>query len=213
MDTTETNKLIAEFMGWNKGEKYSEKYPFYDAWNEPIDQILPSEMLFNKSWDWLMSVVEKIESIKVGNIKYIDFHIMPDAVIITNQEDEENPLILINKSECKGSIETEFTFFETKIQAVYTACVEFIKWYNDQQSNDNLASTIYNTLGINIVTCGDCGAVNLHKAGLEEITCEYCNNTSDICDFPDLFDVVPHPTEYKQFAQPVNKKRNYETSE
>lgn len=58
-----------------------------------------------------------------------------------------------------------------------------------ENNNNNLASTIYNTLGINIVTCGDCGAVNLHKAGLEEITCEYCNNTSDICDFPDLFDV------------------------
>ena len=57
------------------------------------------------------------------------------------------------------------------------------------ENNDNLASTIYSTLGINIVTCGDCGAVNLHKAGLEEITCEYCNNTSDICNFPDLFDV------------------------
>lgn len=62
--------------------------------------------------------------------------------------------------------------------------------------NNNLASTIYNTLGINIVTCGNCSSVNLHKAGLEEITCEYCNNTSDICDFPDLFEVTLDPPEY-----------------
>ena len=67
-----------------------------------------------------------------------------------------------------------------------------------ENNNNNLASTIYNTLGINIVTCGDCGAVNLHKAGLEEITCEYCNNTSDICNFPDLFEVTLDTQGYPQ---------------
>ena len=82
------------------------------------------------------------------------------------------------------------------------------------KNNNNLASTIYNNLGINIVTCGDCGAVNLHKAGLEEITCEYCNNTSDICDFPDLFDITLNPPGYRAPLLPkVVKKRNYGINE
>lgn len=133
MTTTKGNKLIAEFMGYKIWTWDNKKY-YITMGKSPNDRNYDVENLkFNYDWNWLMPVVEKIESIKVGNIKYIDFHIMPDAVIVTNQEDEENPLILINKSECKGSIETEFTFFETKIQAVYQAVLKFIKWYNDQQ--------------------------------------------------------------------------------
>ena len=41
--------------------------------------------------------------------------------------------------------------------------------------------------GINLVTCGDCGEVLLHKVSdKNEITCHYCNFKSEDCDFPDL---------------------------
>jgi hypothetical protein len=40
--------------------------------------------------------------------------------------------------------------------------------------------------GINLVTCGDCGEVLLHRLRDTEITCPYCNFTSEPCDFPDL---------------------------
>jgi rubrerythrin len=40
---------------------------------------------------------------------------------------------------------------------------------------------------VNIVTCGNCGDVVLHKINDEEITCPYCSYTSEPCDFPDLF--------------------------
>jgi len=42
-------------------------------------------------------------------------------------------------------------------------------------------------VGINIVTCGQCGAVILVKRNEEEHHCYNCNFVSDICDFPDLF--------------------------
>jgi hypothetical protein len=42
--------------------------------------------------------------------------------------------------------------------------------------------------GINIVTCGNCLSVVLHRieVNLEEIECPDCGLTSDPCDFPDL---------------------------
>jgi exosome complex RNA-binding protein Csl4 len=43
-----------------------------------------------------------------------------------------------------------------------------------------------NRIGINIVTCGDCGEVLLHKTSEETITCPHCSYTSEPCDFPDL---------------------------
>lgn len=41
--------------------------------------------------------------------------------------------------------------------------------------------------GINLVTCGKCGDVMLHKIPTETIECPYCDFESEPCDFPDLF--------------------------
>ncbi len=41
--------------------------------------------------------------------------------------------------------------------------------------------------GYNIVTCGDCGSVILHKTKVEEIECGYCGLKSEPSDFPDYF--------------------------
>lgn len=139
---TKQNVIIAEFMGYENVAGVNH-YPIYkipsQAYESPnfdnrtmdtIDTFSPyfDDMKFHTDWNWLMPVVEMIEKIQVGS--YIDFHIMPDAVIVRDQIDETKPLIIINKSERKGSIETHSVMFETKIQAVYTAVVEFIKWYN-----------------------------------------------------------------------------------
>lgn len=40
--------------------------------------------------------------------------------------------------------------------------------------------------GYNVTACGNCGEVKLHKTGVTELTCEYCDFTSDISDFPDI---------------------------
>lgn len=59
MDITEGNKLIAEFMG-NKpdGTIYVNQYH-----NFPTEgSVVAEELLYHESWDWLMPVVEKIES-------------------------------------------------------------------------------------------------------------------------------------------------------
>jgi len=51
----------------------------------------------------------------------------------------------------------------------------------------DLAQVVIVKSGINIVTCGNCGSVNLHRLEDTEITCMDCNFKSEPCDFPDLF--------------------------
>jgi hypothetical protein len=51
-----------------------------------------------------------------------------------------------------------------------------------------LAQEILQKTGINIVSCGNCGAILLHRAGVEVLNCLYCEiGETDICDNPDLF--------------------------
>lgn len=49
-----------------------------------------------------------------------------------------------------------------------------------------MAERIVNELGINLVTCGDCGHVLLTDNS-DDIECPHCGFKSESCDFPDLF--------------------------
>ena len=144
--TTENNKIIAEFMGVKQDLEsgnymlphYSGKYVVnpltqgrnYDEWadrytdeNYNTGYLLPLEYLqYNTSFDWLMEVVEKIENLTdKNNFVLYDINIYPDGVIVLDQEEHE-----------KVSI-TRGDGFTSKIEMVYNACVEFIKWYNEQK--------------------------------------------------------------------------------
>jgi hypothetical protein len=137
-EINEGNKLIAEFLEFRKGVKttyrngigQSDWYYFpsrleylsdiniaqEDMWNNItiIDCGSPHMMKFHYSWDWLMIVVEKIESLK------FNVHLDPKhRCVIFNG----NKNLLID---C-GSIT------KPKIEAVWKAVVEFIKWYNQQK--------------------------------------------------------------------------------
>ena len=101
MNTNENNILIAEFM--QKGSKGFGIYDFDGCFYNL------SELKFNCSWDWLMPVVQKIES-----------------------QQSEGYNILIEGTNCW--IETQGVSFEcmgiTKLEATYKAVVQFIKEYN-----------------------------------------------------------------------------------
>lgn len=58
---------------------------------------------------------------------------------------------------------------------------------NMREKQVELARIIVEKTGINIVTCGQCGDVVLHKINQEEIQCPSCLLKSEPCDFPDLF--------------------------
>ena len=117
--TTENNKIIAEFMGFKLQDNPNER--FFNRWlinsNAYGGRYNFEEFYFDVDWNWLMEVVENIESLEgIG----VDFY--KGCIDVYN---EEVNLIRINR---KGL---------TKIEAVYNACVEFIKWYNENSAKNN----------------------------------------------------------------------------
>lgn len=122
MNTTKSNELLAEFLGFEKVKFLDNSYVFIIPDNlshneyknltlendEEVVAWSAEHLLFHKDWNWLMQVVGKIENL-------------------------ENSL--------KNETNEEFKQFQkilslpiyTKIEAVYNACVEFVKWYNQNE--------------------------------------------------------------------------------
>ena len=123
----ENNKLIAEFMGefdkiLSTGNIHSwSDAPFYYTTEDTREKVIKNiskYSKYSKDWNWLMKVVEKIESIEDG-IYQVD--ILQEGCKILKKCS-----LLIDKTVSKLEPDT------TKIKSVYLACVEFIKWYNEQ---------------------------------------------------------------------------------
>ena len=126
----EGNKLIAEFMNGIYSEN-ANAWGFGNARIEHKTKIIQGkkyenlvwaerwevELKYHSSWDWLIPVVEKIES-------------------LNNYTRIETP---INKKElrqtyCNIDGKEEFkTYSKSKIEALWLAVVEFIKWYNENK--------------------------------------------------------------------------------
>ena len=135
----ENIKLVGEFMGWkeNKDMKVkliSEGITYYFQKNDEV--CIPEAMCYHSSWDWLMEVVEKIESLGY----YVN--ITGTYVSIGAIESKTNPIFIEKDS-------------NIKIEAVYNACVEFIKWYNSHLCfNCGRFDDVVGTH--NIDTCEEC---------------------------------------------------------
>ena len=117
MNTTENNKIIAEFMG-NRNYLYNnDKSSMYFI----LTNTAGEELIVNYDNDWglLMEVVEKIESIGYWIEILGGVHNVCRIGITNNIED----FICLDN--------------ETKIEAVYNTCVTFIEWYNKQNSAQN----------------------------------------------------------------------------
>ena len=107
MKTEETNKIIAEFMKWDILNDMTYSKATKGKWIE-LDKLK-----FHSNWNWLMEVVEKIESLNY-------------SIEINKQEENDYQCLVVQKD-----IKVQ-TFSKIKIEAVYNACVEFIKFYNEQ---------------------------------------------------------------------------------
>lgn len=97
----EDDKLIADFM--NEYLKDHKGQLWYK------NRLSTDQYEFNTSWDWLMPVVEKIEAI---------------GYIVTIVKDRCQIIL-------RGDINPKVSWCTiTKIEAVYKAVIEFIKYYN-----------------------------------------------------------------------------------
>jgi len=112
------NKLIAEFMNAELTKYNRYKFSFGTVYEI-------NELLYHSSWDWLMPVVEKIESIPFNLKSVIEF--CKVYISCHNEIGNSFPYCQIWVNEDKQfSIEDR----PTKIEAVWFAIIEFIKWYN-----------------------------------------------------------------------------------
>ena len=129
MRTIEDNKLIAEFMGYTKkthkeagANLVNEVYEWYlkDVGYYYINGDYHAEdyLLFHLDWNWLMKVIDKIESFEDENrcAKY-NVNIEQTFVEIT----ENQTSMTITEADAN-----------TKIRAIYIAVINFIKYYNNE---------------------------------------------------------------------------------
>lgn len=108
MNTTENNKLIAEFMGLVKSSVVDKYWTKKDSEGIGFGQL--KELIYDTDWNWLMQVVEKINDYN-NVVKIHENHVK----IVNNERGD----VLVDV--VSGSM----------LEAVYNACVEFIKWYNN----------------------------------------------------------------------------------
>jgi hypothetical protein len=104
-----SNKLIAEFMGLETIDRC-----YFEHLTKEGDRELTHHILlkYHTSWDWLMSVVEKIESITTDNDD--------------NSDNFFNVMIEVFECNINGGGITICKQGQTKLQGTYKAVVEFI---------------------------------------------------------------------------------------
>lgn len=110
------NELIAEFMGFKP-----QKSELGNTYSHPdlmgVYGGVGMKLKYDTSWDWLMPVVEKIESL-LDKFRGETIDISRNRCTITGN-DNRSLFDLRAKS---------------KIEATYIAVVTFIKWYQNQKS-------------------------------------------------------------------------------
>lgn len=121
MNTTENNKLIAEFMG----EEIS--IPKYSGGEEDWsiimngDKIIQTNVRYNSSWEWLMPVFEKIGSLTNQHGFNFTWSVGKYTCI------ESNNYSVIEKKFFANS--------DTPIISAYNCALKFIKWYNENKES------------------------------------------------------------------------------
>jgi len=152
--TEKINKAIAEFMGWKTESRVSELTDrhLYDVLVSPnkSDVLrIDSELYwleYHSSWDWLMSVVQKISEVRF----HTRFHLSAFPINITISGGG-GAHIAINQGNCAGeefkgerliadTLNTNYMindeeFQYTSIQLVWLAVNEFIKWYEKNKES------------------------------------------------------------------------------
>lgn len=125
---TENNVLLADFLGFQKTD-----LGWFD--NEGVLSEIEQDNCFDSlylltDWNWLMAVVLKIESLKY-------FFNSGPFIDDSTQELTGEYWCAINQlsSNLKPENFIDVCGCDSKLKATYKACIEFVKWFN-QQNNE-----------------------------------------------------------------------------
>ena len=134
----EGNKLIGKFDNRlrfkNDKKNHAEWVGCIDG--ERGNAFMSNQLKYHSSWDWIMPVVEKISTLKVNGgsiITKISSSISVSGrwtVHTCSFQTEEQ--IWNNRYEFIANISNDYEHDGPKIDSIWLAVVEFIKWYNKQ---------------------------------------------------------------------------------
>lgn len=150
------NSLIAKFMGWTTHPKHGEGYVInkdkkrvVPSWSDISHEGKLSDFNYHSSWDWLMPVVEKIETLRIllpelykkGFLKYAKHGYIDIRSEYDSREEflgwySSASIELINPF-IFDSLNGEVKRYGTKIEGMYMAVTEFIKWYNELENKED----------------------------------------------------------------------------
>lgn len=150
MKNADTNKLIAEFLGYAPDEDgmylmeelvidhVTDTYEFDEENNNRGEVTIregvtktgfyPQEMEFNTNWNWLMAVVDRIEGLEDKNrCARFNVNVVQCFVEIVDNENS-NELVEVDG--------------QNRMDAIYKAVVGFIKWYNVKERLEHLRTEL-----------------------------------------------------------------------
>jgi len=116
METKESNKLIAEFMGDEYQNDICTGSDYHDnVWYRELDKSYYAILYYNSSWNWLMPTLIKMVSLN----EYKEFV----------DKDPYGHLYM------EGDVLSAFSTTEAydvnlSFESIYKEIVTFIKWYN-----------------------------------------------------------------------------------
>ena len=118
----ENNRLIAEFMGATLTKDLQIMYPVFEG-----DSSYVKDLKYHSNWNWLMEVVEKIESIKDSYHGRFGVYISANSCTIQSTNFRPDKPIP-NPPHYYDNI-----VLNTKIESTYYLVLNFINFYNKQK--------------------------------------------------------------------------------
>jgi hypothetical protein len=134
-EINKNNILIAEFMGTRVFNNIVICFEGTLTHNERcLHGYNIAQAEYNMSWDWLIPVVEKIESIEDNYHGHFGVHIVSNSCTIqaTNFRSDKQILDPPHYFNC--------VTLDSKLESTYLMAIRFITWYNKQSKNDRTRS-------------------------------------------------------------------------
>lgn len=135
----EGNRLIAKFMGgvWVTDKPYSfiKEYWLNTQANNNKQLAQDYDLKYHKKWNWLMPVVEKIESIHDKHHGHFAVYISSNICSIQGT----NLWKAIQSLEKYGSVymSDANAVLGTKIESTWYNIVQFIEWFNEYKESED----------------------------------------------------------------------------